>query len=101
MIEPTEIPQTEGGLPLNVLLRQRRQILHLRQGQIAEALGVTVESIRLWERADRRLELSRLPRVAAILQLDAERLCRQALAEYYPALHAILFKNKEVAQTIT
>ena len=37
------------------------------------------------------MELSKLPRIAAALQLDARQLCAQALAEFHPLVYAALF----------
>jgi transcriptional regulator with XRE-family HTH domain len=78
-------------LPLHILLRNRRKELSLFQGQIAERLHVTPECIAQWECGRRRMELSRLPRIAAVLQIDARELCIKALAEFHPLLFATLF----------
>jgi transcriptional regulator with XRE-family HTH domain len=78
-------------VPLHILLRNRRLELALFQVQIAEVLHVTPECIAQWECGRRRMELSKLPRIAAALQIDARELCVKALAEFYPLLFAILF----------
>jgi len=78
-------------MPLHILLRNRRKELSLFQGQIAEMLRVTPECIAQWECGRRRMELSRLPRIAAALQIDARELCIKALAEFHPLLFATLF----------
>ena len=37
------------------------------------------------------MELSKLPRIAAALQLDSKKLCAKALAEFHPLVYAALF----------
>src|ERR1017187_1030195 len=81
---------TTTEVPLHILLRRRREELSLFQAQIAETLHVTPECIGQWE-CGRRMELSKLPRIAAALQLDARQLCAQALAEFHPSVYAALF----------
>ena len=49
------------------------------------------ECIVLWESGRRRMDLSKLPRIAAALQLDVKELCAKALAEFYPLFYASLF----------
>ena len=85
------IPMTE--VPLHILLRRRREELSLFQAQIAEALHVTPECIGQWECGRRRMELSKLPRIAAVLQIDAKDLCAKALAEFHPLFYHTLFGN--------
>jgi transcriptional regulator with XRE-family HTH domain len=85
------VTSTEVPLPLHILLRRRREELFLFQAQIAEALHVSPECVGLWECGRRRMELSKLPRIAAALQLDAKELCAKALAEFHPLLYAALF----------
>ena len=82
---------TTTEVPLHILLRQRREELSLFQAQIAEALHVTPECIGQWECGRRRMELSKLPRIAEALQLDAKELCAKALSEFHPLLYAALF----------
>jgi len=77
--------------PLHALIRRRRQELHLPQAELAEALHVTPECIVRWECGQRRMELSKLPRLAAALQIDAKELCAKALAEFHPSVYAALF----------
>jgi len=77
--------------PLHQRLRRRRQELSLLQAEVAEALNVSAETIALWESGRRRMELAKLPRIAAVLQIDARELCIQALAEFHPAFHNTLF----------
>ena len=80
-----------GSAPLHVVLRRRRKELNLIQAQVAEALDVTPECITLWEGGRRRMELSKLPRIAKVLQLDAKQLCQKALAEFHPPVFEALF----------
>src|ERR1700691_5965287 len=78
-------------MPLHILLRTRRKELSLFQSQVAEALHVSPECIAQWECGRRRMGLSKLPHIAAALQLDARELCSKALAEFHPLLYASLF----------
>ena len=82
---------TTTEVPLHILLRRRREELSLFQAQIAEALHVTPECIGQWECGRRRMELSKLPRTAEALQLDAKELCAKALAEFHPLVYFALF----------
>jgi transcriptional regulator with XRE-family HTH domain len=75
----------------SVLIRRRRNILRLRQHQIGDALRVRPEAVGYWERGKRRIELDKLPRLAAILQLNEKDVCRTALREFHPALYHALF----------
>ena len=84
-------------VPLHILLRRRRQELNLLQAQIAEALHVTPECIGRWEDGSRRMELSKLPRIAEALRMDAKELCVKALAEFHPIVHDTLFGNGSIA----
>ena len=86
-------------VPLNVLLRRRREELHLRQSQVAEVLRVTPECVGRWEDGSRRMELSKVPRIAEALRLDPKALCMRALAEFFPRVHDTLFGNGAVAVT--
>jgi transcriptional regulator with XRE-family HTH domain len=79
--------------PLHIFLRQRRTELKLLQTQIAEAVGVSPECVTLWEAGRRRMELSKLPRIAQVLQIDAKSLCARALAEFHPLFYHALFGN--------
>ena len=77
-------------MPLHMLLRHRRHELKLTQAEVAHALNVTPECIVVWENGRRRMELSKLPRIAGALRLDPKELCAKALAEFYPAVFAVL-----------
>ena len=79
--------------PLHILLRRRREELSLYQAEIAEALHVSPECIGLWECGRRRMELSKVPRLAEVLHLDAKELCAKALAEFHPLFYAALFSD--------
>jgi len=83
----TPVPE----VPLHVLMRRRRQELTLTQAALAEALFVTAECISQWEAGRRRMELSRLPHIGEVLQLDPRELCAKALAEFHPRFYASLF----------
>ena len=91
---------TTASAPLHILLRRRREELALYQTEIAEALHVSPECVGLWECGRRRMELGKLPRIAAALQLDARELCAKALAEFHPLLYAALF-SPDAAPTDT
>jgi transcriptional regulator with XRE-family HTH domain len=86
MNEPNHHP-----LPLSDLIKERRTTLGLTQQQLADALQVVPESIGYWERRKRRIELDRVPRLAAVLRLDEQDVSRLALFEHHPRLHAALF----------
>jgi transcriptional regulator with XRE-family HTH domain len=89
--------EEDGCVPVNILLRRRREELSLRQADVAEALHLTPEAVGQWEAGHRRMELSKLPRIAVVLQLDAKQLCLQAIAEFHPAVFAALFRTTEPA----
>jgi len=78
-------------VPIHILIRQHRLELSLTQAQIAEALHVSPECVTHWESGRRRMELSRLPGLAAVLHLDPKELCVKALAEFHPRFCAVLF----------
>ena len=84
---------TEAPLPLHILLRRRREELSLCQPQVDEVLHVSPECITQWECGRRRMELSKLPRIAEALQLNAKELCAKALAEFHPSVYAVLFSH--------
>jgi len=79
--------------PLHILLRRRREELSMLQADIAAALHVSPECVTMWEAGRRRMELCKLPRIAAALQIDAKQLCAKALAEFHPAFYNTLFAN--------
>jgi DNA-binding XRE family transcriptional regulator len=86
-------------LPLYITLRRRRKELRLLQSQVAESIGVSPQCVTLWESGRRRMELSKLPRLAQILKLDGKQLCVQGLREFHPSIYATLFETGTVAQT--
>jgi transcriptional regulator with XRE-family HTH domain len=94
-------PALTAEVPLHVLLRRRREELSLPQAYVAAALHVTPECIALWEGGHRRMELSKLARIAAALQIDAKVLCIKALEEFHPLVHATLFRNEADAADTT
>jgi transcriptional regulator with XRE-family HTH domain len=79
--------------PLHILLRRRREELSLLQADIAAEVRVSPECVTMWEAGRRRMELCKLPRIAAALQLDAKQLCAKALAEFHPAFYNTLFAS--------
>jgi transcriptional regulator with XRE-family HTH domain len=90
--------QNNHNMSLSRLIKQRRDALRLKQQQIADELRVGPESVGNWERAKRRIELDRVPPLAAILQLDPQDLCRIALFETHPRLYATLFGTERPPQ---
>jgi transcriptional regulator with XRE-family HTH domain len=86
---------TEEDLTLHALLRRRRQELKLTQAEVAGALHVSPVAITLWESGSRRMDLAKLPRIAAVLRLDPKELCAKALTEFYPGIFAVLFDAAE------
>ena len=85
--------------PLNVLLRRRRLELGLLQAEVAEELHVSAEAITMWESGRRRMDLAKLPRLAAALEIDPKELCTKALSEFHPLFYASLFGDCGVEQT--
>ena len=92
--QPTTVAPVE---PLHILLRRRREELRLVQAEVAEALRVSPECVTLWEAGRRRMDLCKLPRIAAILQMDPKQLCAKALAEFHPLFYAALFGHRDSA----
>lgn len=86
-----ENPTATTEVPLHILIRQRREELSLLQSDVAEALHVTPVCVTQWESGRRHMELSRLPGIATVLQIDAKELCAKALAEREPAFYNALF----------
>jgi transcriptional regulator with XRE-family HTH domain len=81
----------DRSVPFSQVIRQRRTALRLKQAEIAAALRVEPESIAHWERGRRRIELNKIPRLAAVLQLNAKDLCIFALFEWHASFYATLF----------
>ena len=88
-----ENPTNTVAEPLHILLRRRREELSLLQADIAAALHVSPECVTMWEAGRRRMELCKLPRIAAALQINAKQLCAKALAEFHPAFYDTLFSR--------
>jgi len=86
-----DYPSFTSEPPLHIQLRRRRQELHMIQADVAERLDVTPEAVTLWEGGHRRMELSKIPRLARALQIDPKELCAKALQEYHPAFFQTLF----------
>jgi transcriptional regulator with XRE-family HTH domain len=74
-------------------IRRRRLQLRLKQADIAAELHVTDEAIGHWESGRRRTELNKIPRLAAVLKVNPQALCRKALDEWYPAFYDGLFTD--------
>ena len=91
---------TTASVPLHVMLRRRREELRMLQAQVAEALHVTPECVGQWESGHRRMELSKIPRIAEALQMDPKELCLKALAEFHPLVYVTLFSNNRAAGKI-
>jgi transcriptional regulator with XRE-family HTH domain len=85
---------------LSRALKNRRGELRMSLLQVAERMRVTAEAISHWEKGTRRMELDKLPRLAAILQLNGQYLCQLALFEFHPALYAALFGPEPPKQQI-
>jgi DNA-binding transcriptional regulator YiaG len=81
---------TNDKPPFHRLLRRRRQELRLLQAEIAAALHVTPEAVTLWESGRRRPDLSRIPSLAQVLQINPQELCRTVLQEYHPIFFGTL-----------
>ena len=94
-------PMCTAVEPLNVLLRRRRLELGLLQADVAEELRVSPEAITHWESGRRRMDLSKIPRLATALQIDPKELCTKALSEFHPLFFATLFRDCGVAQPNT
>ncbi len=94
-------PITARKEPLHVLLRRRREQLSLLQSEVAEAVHVSPECVTLWEAGRRRMELSKVPRLAEILEIDGKELCAKALQEFHPAFYATLFGNSRAVDANT
>ena len=68
-------------------LRHRRLELAKTQRQVADAIGIrSADFVGLVESGRRRFELDRLPRLAAVLEVDPRQLCAMALREWAPRL---------------
>ncbi len=80
-----------NSLSVSALLRHCRRNLRIKQAVIAEELRVSEPVISHWECGRRRVELDKLPRLAAILKLDPKELCRLALSEWHPRFYDALF----------
>lgn len=86
MNEDQEIPTTPE-IPFHVALRRRRQQLRLCQAEVARACNVTPECVSHWEAGRRQMELSKVPRLAAVLQLHPQQLCELVLRQYEPLFY--------------
>ena len=75
----------------SAFIRARRQQLCKTQADIAAECGISSpDFIGLVEAGRRRVKLERVPRLAAVLQVDATYLCRLALFCWAPQFAAAL-----------
>ena len=94
--EPNPMNETNNrSVSFADFLRQRRTALRLRQAEIAAELRVEPETVGHWESGRRRMEFDKVPRMAAILKLNAKDLCRLALSEWHPRFYDSLFGTKQ------
>lgn len=57
-------------MPMNTVIRDRRKALGLTQEQVAQALGVTAPAVNKWESGATAPDISLLPPLARLLQVD-------------------------------
>jgi transcriptional regulator with XRE-family HTH domain len=80
------------SLSMGNIIRQRREELGLSQVELGRALGIASgEFICMVETGKRHFALENVPRLAAVLCLDAEDLCRCALWEAAPSMYRSTF----------
>jgi transcriptional regulator with XRE-family HTH domain len=103
MEEKGKAPVTEDLMPawkdvhtntrsLAGVIRFRRKELGLTQAVVAQALDIkSSEFIGMVENGYRSLELNKIPRLAHVLELNRERLCRLALFEHAPQFALSVF----------
>jgi transcriptional regulator with XRE-family HTH domain len=82
------------NVPFSDFIRQRRLELRLKQADIAAELHVTEEAVGHWESGRRRPELNKVPRLASVLKVQPQALCRKSLDEWYPAFYDGLFSDR-------
>lgn len=80
----TDEMKNNHPIALPDLIKERRTTLGLTQEQVASALRVVPEAVGYWERRKRRIDLDRVPHLAAILELDEQDVSRLALFEQHP-----------------
>ena len=76
--------------PFARALRRRRIELGLTQAEVAGPCGVTPEAVTLYEKGKRFPDLERVPRLAAVLELESDALGRLLLQEQAPLFYADL-----------
>jgi transcriptional regulator with XRE-family HTH domain len=75
--------------PFSSFLRSRRQQLGATHRDIARGIGIhSPDFIGLVERGRRRFDLSRIPAVATVLDVEVPMLCRLALEQWHPLFYA-------------
>lgn len=79
-------------LSMGNIIRQRREELGISQRELGRALGIASgEFICMVESGKRHFALENVPRLAAVLWLDAEDLCRCAVWEVAPSFYRLAF----------
>lgn len=79
-----------------IQIRNRRIELGLTQREVADGIGISsADFVSLLEAGRRRLALNRLPRLASVLAVDANDLCRRALQEWQPEFYAAFERRTE------
>jgi transcriptional regulator with XRE-family HTH domain len=81
------------------IIRERREELGLTQTDLARAMGiVSSEFVCMIESGKRHFALNNIPKLASVLWLDAEALCRCALYEAAPSFYRSTFGERVPAR---
>ena len=84
---------------LRDIVRERREELGLTQTDLARAMGiVSPEFVCMIESGRRHFALNNIPKLASVLWLEAEALCRCALYEAAPTFYRSTFGEKVPAR---
>jgi transcriptional regulator with XRE-family HTH domain len=87
------------SIEMKDIIRERREELGLTQTQLAHALGtVCSEFICMVEHGRRSFALDNIPRLANVLWLDTDGLCRCALFEAAPKFYSAAFGGEVPAR---
>ncbi|MDB1126280.1 helix-turn-helix domain-containing protein [Vibrio algarum] len=62
-------------MSISEVLKERRIELNIKQDDLAERLGVTVQTISKWERGINEPKAGRVPQIAKILKLSEREIC--------------------------
>ena len=88
-------PQTSIKETVGSVIQARRFELELTQAQVANALDIkSSEMIGMVESGHRHLDINKIPRLASVLKVDTEELCKLALLEAAPQFAAAVFGKK-------